>query len=79
MLSNKMWKSNLLIFFQKLYLIFINLNDSYIKYLKTFMDDDVMIFGCDVNKPSINDKNHRGSSEEMTESVAAVINLIFIF
>jgi hypothetical protein len=43
------------------------------------MDDDVMIFGCDVNKPSINDKNHRGSSEEMTESVAAVINLIFIF
>ena len=53
----------------------INLNDSYIKYLKKFMDDDVMIFGCDVNKPSPTDKNHRGSAEEMTESVAAVICL----
>jgi len=37
------------------------------------MDDDVMIFGCDVNKPSPADKNYRGASEEMTESVAAVI------
>jgi hypothetical protein len=51
----------------------MNFNYSYIKYLKTFMDDDVMIFGCDVNKPSPADKNYRGASEEMTESVAAVI------
>ena len=40
------------------------------------MDSNVMIFGCDVNKPSPADKTHRTSSETMTESVAAVIDLL---